>query len=128
MKEKNRKKDWIFIVGLLVISMGLYVFTKSEQKETGTEIVITVDGKEYGRYPIEKNQDILVKNERGTNRIKIKDGIVWMEEADCPDKYCVSKGKIKKTKQTIVCLPHKLVVEVVNNQEKQTDDADIIAK
>ena len=44
-----------------------------------------------------------------------------MEDADCPDKVCVKTGKIKKPGQTIVCLPHRTVIEITG------DNADIDA-
>lgn len=43
-----------------------------------------------------------------------------MEEANCPDGYCEEQGKISGHTQTIVCLPHKLVVEVLENENDQS--------
>ena len=44
-----------------------------------------------------------------------------MEDADCPDKVCVKTGKIKSPGQTVVCLPHRVVIEITG------DNADIDA-
>lgn len=53
-----------------------------------------------------------------------------MEEANCPDGYCEEQGKISEHTQTIVCLPHKLVVEVLENENDQgletSDSEDIV--
>jgi hypothetical protein len=35
-----------------------------------------------------------------------------MKDADCPDKLCEKTGKISKNGETIVCLPHRVVVEI----------------
>ena len=51
--------------------------------------------------------------------IRIEDGKAYMEEANCPDGYCEEQGKISGHTQTIVCLPHKLVVEVLENESDQ---------
>ena len=62
-----------------------------------------------------------------------------MTEADCPDGYCKRQGEISTEKETIVCLPHKLVVEIQGAKpnggrtEEQTDgqtgeDYDILVK
>ena len=46
-----------------------------------------------------------------------------MEEADCPDGYCEEQGKINNRTQTIVCLPHKLVVKIkTENDDSVIDD------
>lgn len=51
--------------------------------------------------------------------IEIAEGGVRMKEADCPDQICVSRGLIQKSGQSIVCLPHRLVIrlEQVGDQE-----------
>ena len=54
------------------------------------------------------------------NIVRIQNHEVWMEEADCPDGYCEEQGKISGHTQTIVCLPHKLVVEVLENENDQS--------
>lgn len=59
------------------------------------------------------------KGWRFYNRIRIEDGKAYMEEANCPDGYCESRERSRHT-QTIVCLPHKLVVEVLENENDQS--------
>ena len=49
-----------------------------------------------------------------------EDGKAYMEEANCPDGYCEEQGKISGHTQTIVCLPHKLVVEILENENDQS--------
>ncbi|WP_440248169.1 NusG domain II-containing protein [Catenibacterium faecis] len=45
-----------------------------------------------------------------------------MISATCPDHLCIKQGTINKKGQSIICLPHKLIVEVVSGDEKQQDD------
>ena len=49
----------------------------------------------------------------GHNKVIIGDGVVWMEEADCPDKLCVNQGRISKAGQTIICLPNRIMVTII---------------
>jgi hypothetical protein len=44
-----------------------------------------------------------------------------MKEAECPDRSCVKQGKISKNKESIVCLPNKVIVEVSSNQHSEMD-------
>ena len=117
---KKRKKDLIFIFSILIIAVFLLLI----QRVYGN----AQDEKLYGTYDLNKNQTITIQNDSGKNTIQIQNKVVWMEEADCPDGYCKEQGHISKNKQTIVCLPHKLVVEVSNDSEKtESDHVDIIA-
>lgn len=42
---------------------------------------------------------------------------VWMQAADCPDQICVHHIPIKGGGESIICLPHKLVVEIGGSHE-----------
>lgn len=127
-----KKKDWYLIAGLLLIAGILFLVMGMGRQAEGKEIRITVDGETIGVYSLSENQEIPVYGELGENLIHIEDGKAWMEEADCPDGYCMEQGKISREKQTIVCLPHKLVVEVTADEtavnENTEDFVDVIAK
>ena len=48
----------------------------------------------------------------GKNILVIKNGSAYVSEADCPDKICTAHRAISKTGESIVCLPHKLVLTI----------------
>lgn len=54
------------------------------------------------------------------NLIAVADGKVTMEAADCRDQICVHHRPISAGYESIICLPHKLVVEI-SGGEKATD-------
>ena len=128
-----KKNDVILGGGILVIALVLFLVMHLTRNEAGNQIRITVDGAVYGTYSLEKDQVIEVKENDFYNRIRIQDGAAYMEEADCPDGYCEEQGKISGRTQTIVCLPHKLVVEVLDaggleNDNVSEDVPDTISK
>ena len=127
---KKRKKDLIFIFSILIFAVFLLLIQRVYGNAQGEAdmVKITVDQKLYGTYDLNKNQTITIQNDLGINTIQIQNKDVWMEEADCPDGYCKEQGHISKNKQTIVCLPHKLGVEISDVSEKsESDSVDIIA-
>jgi len=68
------------------------------------------------------NDVVIIDNELGYNRIVIDDGIVSMVEADCKDQICVFSKAINKPGELIICLPHKVVVQI-NGIKKNDVDA-----
>lgn len=118
-----KKKDVILMGGILVVALALFLVMHLTGNEAGDQIRITVDGTVYGTYSLEKDQVIEVEEKDFYNRIRIQDGKAYMEEANCPDGYCEEQGKISGRTQTIICLPHKLVVEVVDADGLENDDA-----
>ena len=117
-----KKNDVILGGGILVIALVLFLVIHLTRNEAGNQIRITVDGAVYGTYSLEKDQVIEVKEKDFYNRIRIQDGVAYMEEANCPDGYCEEQGKISGRTQTIVCLPHKLVLEVLDADGLENDN------
>ena len=133
MEYLIKKKDFLFGGGILAVALVLFLVMKVTGSEAGNRIQVTVDGEVYGTYSLTEDQVIEVKEGDFYNRIRIEDGKAYMEEANCPDGYCERQGKISGGAQTIVCLPHKLVVEVLEADDTSRDSGensapDVIAK
>ena len=48
----------------------------------------------------------------GTNTIQVERGRIRVSQANCPDQVCVDQGWISDGTVPIVCLPHRLVIEI----------------
>ena len=117
----NRKKlsrDLVLIALLLAAAAALYFFFGRSQEE-GQWAVVRVDGQEVARYPMERDGVYTLNG--GTNVIEIRDGCVWMSEADCPDHICVKMGKKHLANQVITCLPNLLTVTVEGGDDMGLD-------
>ena len=127
-----KKKDIILGIGIIAAALLMLLVLQINRGEEGNRIQVILDGKIYGTYSLEKNQVIEIEEGSLYNKIRVEDGKAYMEEANCPDGYCEEQGKISRHTQTIVCLPHKLVVEVLesDNGKKENEDEipDTIAK
>ena len=122
-----KKKDLILGAGIIVIALAMLLVMQLTRGEEGNQIQVTLNGKIYGTYSLSKDQTIEVKDGDFYNRIRIEDRKAYMEEANCPDGYCEEQGKISGHTQTIVCLPHKLVVSLTGDSAPDgQDDLDVI--
>jgi len=123
-KEKIiRKNDMLFATAMLIIAVVVYLFVQFIYGKEGVYVQVTVNGEVYGEYSL--NQDIRMCIDDGQtdgfNVFVIKDGKVSVTEADCPDKLCVKQRAISKNGESIVCLPHKLVISVTGGEEAEYD-------
>lgn len=119
-----RKNDIILIVILLIVAAAAYFGIRIYQEEHTKDavVVVTVDGEEYGRYPLSGQYTETIRFEDGSyNRFSIQDGYAMMPEASCPDQICVKHKKISKANETIVCLPDKVVLTIENGDEAEID-------
>lgn len=56
------------------------------------------------------------------NLLSVSGGEVRMEAADCRDQICVRHRPISSGGASIICLPHRLVVEIVGGPDEETPD------
>lgn len=115
-----KKTDYLLIAVALLAAVGIRFFY-SAGAEKGKGVEITVDGESKAFLPIDENDNIRIDTDGGYNVITVKDGEVTVTEADCRDQICVEHKKIKKTGETIVCLPHKLVVTITGDEPGDFD-------
>ena len=107
-----KKADIVLFI--LILAAGLAVSWWSLTTNTGGDkAIVTVDGQLYGTYLLHEDQTIeVVQDEDHINYITIKDGHVSMESSTCKNQVCVNTGAISETKDSIVCLPNKVMVEI----------------
>ena len=112
------RNDIIFIAILCaVISIGalcLYLF-----RTDGNTVNVIVDGETYGIYSLYENIKVeILTGEAKTNKntLVISDGKAYVSEANCPDGICSAHKPISHNGESIICLPHKIVIEVVTEE------------
>lgn len=118
MKTKERRKprlaDILLMVGLALA--GAFILLMAFlMGQGGAFAEVRVNGSIYGTYALSEDRTVEIKGEGGNNLLVIKNGKASMSEADCPDKLCVRQGEISLKGQSIICLPHKVVVEIKDN-------------
>ena len=110
--RKNKVLNDIFLAfGIIVIALIIFLIFKLNLKQ-GNIVKITIDNQVKDCYNINNDTKVFIKDGKNINTLVIKDGKAYISEANCPDKICVAHREISKTGETIVCLPHRLVVEI----------------
>lgn len=118
---KKRKNDLILIIALLVVSLLAYLVINFFIKKDGNYVIVTVDGQEVYKLDLNKEQEVTIHGTNGDDVLVISNGKASMVEASCPDQLCVHQKSISKNGETIVCLPNKIVVEVVSDESNDVD-------
>lgn len=114
------------LIPILCVSLSLIIFFAGtlpvSGKDKGNTVVITVDGEEYMRLPLDQEQDIMIPGHRGlNNHLVIHDGEADIIDALCHDKICVHQKKISHPGETIVCLPNRVVIGIEGKGEGEVD-------
>lgn len=117
---KLKKADIIFLSILVCTGILLTILIYIPRSSTGTYVEIRINGEQTAVYPLSENRRETFHTASGENTINIQDGAVSMIAADCPDKVCVNMRRISHSGETIVCLPHQLVLEIKDSGDRMS--------
>ena len=121
MNRRFGKNDVIFISFLALFCLAVCVWVYKGGAVEGSNILITVDGEEYGTYSLLEEQTIMIGEGDTVNVIEIKGGKAYMKDASCPDQLCMDQNEISFDKESIICLPNKVVITVISDIESDLD-------
>ena len=88
----------------------------------GHTAVVSVDGVELYRIDL----DTLTESrtfDAGGCTVLAEHGQIKITHSDCPDKLCVHQGAIKSSAGSIVCLPNKVIVYIIDGDDTNAPDA-----
>lgn len=120
---KRHKNDVLLILAVLILAGGVWLWTYLT-RSPGAMAVVTVNGEELMRLPLDEDSTTLIGEGEHTNLLVIRDGTVSVTQASCPDHVCIRRGEVAYNGETIVCLPNKLVVSIEGGAE---GDVDVVA-
>lgn len=143
--KENDMFAWgdLIIVGILILLSftPLLIFTQQEnakQQEVissaskSPEIIAVVshDGKKLKIFNLTNQKKKITYTYRDPdgdiNVIEVKNHKIRVSFANCTDQLCVKQGAKSKVGQSIVCLPHKLLIEVKSSSATTNNDDGLV--
>lgn len=114
MGEKKRNVIAVAVIIALVAAAfaGVRLLGASSAASERVAVVHDGDGGTL-ELPLDTDATRTVTTSLGSNTIVVEGGQVRVSEADCPNHDCIDQGAIDEVGEQIVCLPHKLWVEIV---------------
>ncbi|MCR5666968.1 MAG: NusG domain II-containing protein [Eubacterium sp.] len=123
-QSKFRLRDGILIGAVLGFAVVAFLLMNTIGAKDGNIVRVSVNGETYGEYDLNTDQTIEIEIQGEiTNVVLIEDGSVSMKEAQCPDHLCVEQGQIHLANESIICLPNKVVVEILDAGSEDDDSS-----
>ena len=117
---------WIIVLGVILLMSIATAFLL--RRGSANQAYVYLDGEMIESLDLSlvaEPYSFTVECEDGINVITVENGRICISDADCPDGSCIRQGWISGGATPIVCLPHKLVIELVN---AVPPDVDAIAR
>jgi len=126
--------DIIMVVILLVISfvpMAVFAMNQSKEEEGNKVIaIITQDGKVIREVDLTghtENEQFMIKGKgKQYNLIEVENEQIRIKEDNSPDQIGVKMGWKGIPGQTIICLPHKVLIEIVAEKPEEMEEDGVI--
>lgn len=102
------------ILLLVAAGVGAWLGFGALGSGSGANVVVVhdADGNEL-RFSLDQDARQTITTSLGSNTVVVEGGSVHVEEADCSNHDCMKQGMINTPGQQIICLPHKLWIEVL---------------
>ncbi len=107
-----KKMDWVLLAALVILGIAMTIIIYRPASSAGSTVIIKENGIRTQAYPLSHNATYTITNGDGTNTLTIQDGYASITDANCHDYYCIRQGKINQPGQSIICLPHRLSIEI----------------
>ena len=117
-KEKGgiRRGDFLLLLFILVLAAGWLLFSRLHAAP-GLIAQVAVDGQVIETILLDQDGEFDVTGiDGGTNHLIVKDGQIWCSQATCPDHLCIRQGRKSMANETIVCLPNRMSVTVLEGR------------
>ena len=114
--------DLFIVFFLLLLSVGIVTrtaFSNTGWNTSENTAVIYSDGKELRRIHLGENSEYGLLE--GRMAAVVKDGKIRIEKSDCPGNVCVHAGWIHSPGETLMCVPNRIVVEIIADTGPEVD-------
>lgn len=109
-------------MGILFTAFIIWLIPVFLNKDAPAVVRVLREGQEIGTYSMLEDQTISISDEEeGYNLLLISGGQVSVSDADCPDGLCIRQRPISRNGESIICLPHKLVIQIESKEESDLD-------
>ncbi len=122
--KRGDKLVLIVLIGVFLVS-GLYVTWLNRTQGDSLTATVTSDGRlireiELGSVS-EPYQFRVDAPDGGYNIVAVERGRIRVIEADCPEQVDVRQGWISEPHQSLICLPHRLVITLRSAGKSDVD-------
>ncbi|MCI8668273.1 MAG: NusG domain II-containing protein [Lachnospiraceae bacterium] len=117
----NYKKDIMIMTGLLTVAIAAYFIIPLIYGTGGNRAGVYIDGQLYASYDLMDSQRYRIPVGNEYNEVLIEHGNVRVSSSSCRNQVCVNHTPISKNGESIICLPHKLVIKIENKKETGLD-------
>lgn len=110
-------RTWVILIAALAIALtAVALLLRPARDDDALIAVVTLDGEVIREIDLsrvsEEYRFTVETDDGGVNEILVRPGHICVSEANCRDRICVLQGWLPESGMPIVCMPHRLTIEI----------------
>lgn len=110
------KSDLKLVVAIIVIVLVIY-FAVQFTKVEGSTAIVYYEDEAILNIDLSIDNEYVVDGELGDVVLEVKDGKIRVKKENSPKNICSKEGFIDDSSRTLICLPNKIIVKIVGEDE-----------
>lgn len=123
LRKTFKPTDIIIVIAALAV-LALALIFRGASAKSGSTAAVFHNGEQTALLPLDKD-GVYPFEEYGVT-VEIKDRRVRISDSDCPDKICEKTGFITSPMQSIVCLPNRISVRIIDENSNTNGNIDVV--
>lgn len=111
-----KKLDYI-IIGSIVFALLIIILLMNILSGKESFAIVYHDGVNILEIDLGVDNEYTINGDIGEIVLEVKDGLLHVLEADCPDHTCEKIGWSNKQSRPIICVPNKIYISFVGASE-----------
>ena len=110
---------WALALGAAALCCAAAILVLRLTATPAAWAVVYQDGEVVERIDLSRvteGYSFTVEGQWGSNTVEVEPGRIRVSAADCPDQVCVRQGWVSDSASPIVCLPHRLVIQLTGGE------------
>lgn len=120
-----KTRRWVLLLVVAGLALAALSWRTLTRKSEGRIAEVVQDGVVIERIDLDRvtrEYEFTVESpEGGYNTVLVQPGRICVKDADCPDRICVEMGWLSDRAVPIACLPHRLTIWLVEEDDTGPD-------
>lgn len=111
-----KKRDIFIIIAIVALALiASSIFYTNNKANSQLMVRVSQNGQILRTLPLDQAYTETLNSELGSNTLVIENNTAIIQNADCDNQVCVHSPSINTPGETIACLPHKLILEIIQD-------------
>lgn len=109
------------LIALVLLASALSVMTVRRSSTSDMTVFMTLSNETVYRLPLSTNRRVVLTGPLGQTTVELDGNSVRIAGSPCPQRLCMKMGRIRNSGQCLVCIPNRIIVQIIGKDRRRLD-------